>query len=337
MRGATTPIVPLNRPGMAPANTASKPYSVTRKINSTHPLRDVNDSTRRFQFGQNQEVPAFNRRTFLALPAALAPAAFARKLTTVGVQLYTVRKIILKDPAQVLREIEKIGYREVEATADNLNQIWPALKQTSLKPVSIHLPTDLFIRDQAKLPPALDDAKKRGFEYVVCPYIDPKDRGGTDTMRRLGQNLNKAGDLAAKRGLQLCYHNHAFEFTPANRRTLMDVLMETADPKLVKLELDIMWSRVAGVDPVSMLLRFEQRIPLVHLKNVAPGVPRMFNENLPAKDFRDLGHGVINIADVLKAGARAGVKHYFVEQDETPGNPLDSLRASYQYLQTIDF
>src|SRR5262249_40412453 len=152
--------------------------------------------------------------------------------------------------------IEKIGYSEVEATADNLNQIWPGLKQTSLRPVSIHLDTNLFIREQAKLPAALEDAKKRGFEYVVCPYIDPKDRGGIDMMRRLGQNLNKAGEMASKNGLQLCYHNHAFEFAPAGRRTLLDVLMETADPKLVKLELDIMWSRVAGVDPVSVLLRF---------------------------------------------------------------------------------
>jgi sugar phosphate isomerase/epimerase len=269
--------------------------------------------------------------------SAFPGAAFGRKLTTVGVQLYTVRKIILKNPVQVLRDIEKIGYREVEATADNLNQIWPSLKQTSLKPVSIHLDTDLFIRNQSKLPAALDDAKKRGFEYIVCPYIDPKDRGGIDMMKRLGQNLNKAGEMARKNGLQLCYHNHAFEFAPADRRTLLDVLMETADPKLVNLELDIMWSRVAGVDPVSVLLRFGQRVPLVHLKNVAPGVSRMFNEDLPAKDFRDLGHGVINVSDVLKAGAQAGVKHYFVEQDETPGNPIESLRASYQHLQTIDF
>lgn len=282
-------------------------------------------------------MPVLNRRSLFALATASGPSLFARKLTTAGVQLYTVRKIILKDPLRVLRDIEKIGYGEVEATADNLDQIWTSLKQTSLKPVSIHLPTDLFIRDQAQLPAALDDAKKRGFDYVVCPYIDPKDRGGVDMMRRLGQNLNKAGEMARKSGLQLCYHNHAFEFAPANRRTLLDVLMETADAKLVKLELDIMWSRVAGVDPVSMLQRFGQRIPLVHLKNVAPGVGRMFNEDLPAKDFRDLAPGVINVADVLKAGAQAGVRHYFVEQDETPGDPIDSLRASYQYLQTIDF
>jgi sugar phosphate isomerase/epimerase len=277
------------------------------------------------------------RRSLFALTAAFGSSLNARKLTPVGVQLYTVRKIILQDPLKILREIEKIGYREVEATADNVNQIWPSLQQTSLKPVSIHLDTNLFIRDHAKLPAALEDAKKRGFEYIVCPYIDPKDRGGIDMMRRLGQSLNKAGDMASKHGLQLCYHNHAFEFAPAERRTLLDVLLETADPKLVKLELDIMWSRVAGVDPVSVLLRFGQRIPLVHLKNVAPGVPRMFNEDLPAKDFRDLGHGVIKVADVLKAGAQVGVKHYFVEQDETPGNPIDSLRASYQHLQSIDF
>ena len=282
-------------------------------------------------------MPDCKRRSFLALMAASAVPLSARKLRTVGVQLYTLRTVLPKEPLETLRALEKIGYREVEATQDNLDRIWPALKQTSLRAVSIHMATNLFTKEQAKLPAALDVAKKHGFEYVVCPYIEPKDRGGIDVMRRLGDNLNKAGELCRKAGLHLCYHNHAFEFAPAERRTLLDVLMEAADPKLVSLELDIMWSRVAGVDPTSVLLRFGSRIPLVHLKNVAPGFGRRFNEDLPPKAFRDLGHGVIDLVPVLKAAAQVGVKHYFVEQDETPGNPVDSLRASYEHLQKLDF
>jgi sugar phosphate isomerase/epimerase len=279
-------------------------------------------------------MPAIGRRSFLTL-AATAVSARARALKVVGVQLYTVRSILPLKPLETLRAIEQIGYREVEVTADNLDAIWPSLQQTSLKAVSEHLNTELFIRQQAKLPAALDDAKKRGFEYVVCPYIAPKDRGGVEVIRKLGETLNKAGELCRKAGLTLCYHNHAFEYQPTPDGRLLDVLMKTTDPKLVSLELDVMWAHVGGVDPVSILQQYGSRIPLVHLKNVAPSVQTRYNEEIPDNAFRELGNGVVDIPAVLRAAKKAGVKHYFVEQDHTPGDPLQSLRESFQYLEGL--
>jgi sugar phosphate isomerase/epimerase len=253
----------------------------------------------------------------------------------VGVQLYTVRQILPEKPLETLRAIEKIGYREVEVTADDLNAIWPALKQTSLRAVSAHLNSELFIRQQAKLPAALDDAKTRGFEYVVCPWVQPSDRGGVEMIRRLAGTLNQAGEMCRKAGLHLCYHNHAFEYQPTPEGRLLDVLLKASDPKLVSLELDVMWARVAGVDPVSILQQYGNRIPLVHLKSLAPGVPQRFNEEIPRTAFRELGNGVVDIPAVLRAAKQAGVKHYFVEQDETSGDPIESLRQSFQYLERL--
>jgi|HubBroStandDraft_1064217.scaffolds.fasta_scaffold33489_3 sugar phosphate isomerase/epimerase len=279
-------------------------------------------------------MPAIGRRSFLTL-AASAVSARARVLKVVGVQLYTVRSILPKKPLETLRAIEQIGYREVEVTADHMDAIWPSLQQTSLKAISAHLNTELFMRQQAKLPAALDDAKKRGFEYVVCPYIAPKDRGGVEVIRKLADTLNTAGELCSKAGLRLCYHNHAFEYQPTPDGRLLDVLMKTADPKLVSLELDVMWAHVGGVDPVSILKQYGDRIPLVHLKNVAPGVETRYNEDIPDAAFRELGNGVVDIPAVLRAAKQAGVKHYFVEQDQTPGDPLQSLRESFQYLEGL--
>ena len=216
-------------------------------------------------------MPAIGRRSFLTL-AATAVAGQARALKVVGVQLYTVRSILPQKPLETLRAIEKVGYREVEVTAENLDAIWPSLQKTSLKAVSAHLNDELFMREQAKLPPALDDAKKRGFEYVVCPYVKPRDRGGVEVIRKLGDTLNAAGELCNKAGLRLCYHNHAFEYQPTPDGRLLDVLMKTADPKLVSLELDVMWAHVGGADPVSILKQYGDRIPLLHLKNVAPAI-----------------------------------------------------------------
>jgi sugar phosphate isomerase/epimerase len=279
-------------------------------------------------------MPAIARRSFLAL-AASAVSARARALKVVGVQLYTVRSILPRKPLETLRAIEQIGYREVEVTAENLDAIWPSLQQTSLKAVSAHLNDELFMREQAKLPAALDDAKKRGFEYVVCPYVKPGDRGGVEVIRKLGDTLNAAGELCRKAGLILCYHNHAFEYQPTPDGRLLDVLMKTADPKLVSLELDVMWAHVGGADPVSILQQYGSRIPLVHLKNVAPSVQTRYNEEIPDNAFRELGNGVVDIPAVLRAAKQAGVKHYFVEQDQTPGDPLQSLRQSFQYLEGL--
>ena len=278
-------------------------------------------------------MDSISRRSFLTTAtAATAASLHARAFPTVGVQLYTVRRILPEKPLETLRAIEQMGYREVECTADHLDDIWPSLKETSLKAVSVHLNDQLFIHQPEKLPAALEDVKKHGFEYAVCPWIEPRDRGGVEMIRKLGQTLNTAGEMCRKAGMRLCYHNHAFEYQPTPDGRLLDVLLKTADPELVSLELDVMWASVAGVDPVSVLQQYGDRIPLVHLKNVAKGTAQRFNEEIPASAFRDLSDGAVDIPAVLRAAKQAGVKHYFVEQDETPGDPLESLRKSFQYL-----
>jgi sugar phosphate isomerase/epimerase len=277
------------------------------------------------------------RRSFLGLAAATAAPSFARTLGAIGVQLYTVRTILPQDPLKVLRAIEQIGYREVELTMDNLDKVGSALKQTSLKPIGLHLDANLFAHGQDKIQAALDSAKRRDVEYVVCPYVNPADRGGKDVVKKLGDTLNRAGEMAQKMGMRLCYHNHAFDFGPSGSGTLLDVLLQSTDPKFVNLELDIMWAKVAGVEPVSVLKKYGSRIWLLHLKNVAPGTEQRFNETVPKTTFREVGNGAIDIPPVLAAAAQTNVKHYFVEQDQTPGDPLDSLRQSYEYLAKLNY
>jgi len=183
----------------------------------------------------------------------------------------------------------------------------------------------------------LEKAKSHGFQYVVCPYIAPADRGGADVIKKLGETLNKAGATCKGMGLQMCYHNHAFEFAPSGDGTLLDILMSTVDPKLVMLELDVMWAQVAGVNPVSVLEKYKGRVALMHLKDVVSGTPSRFKEDIPRTAFSEVGKGTVDFAAVLKAAGAAGVKHYFVEQDQTPGDPLDSLRGSFNYLQKLNF
>jgi sugar phosphate isomerase/epimerase len=282
-----------------------------------------------------------SRRHFLGAAAA-APVAFAKPLAAIGVQLYTVRSLFPAKTAETLKAIEKIGFKEVEAVGGSLPQIWDALKQTSLKPVSVHLDTPLFTQRQAELPAAIDNAAAKGFKYAVCPYVAPGDRGAdiaarVENMKKLGGALNKAGEKCRAAGLTLAYHNHAFEFEPApDGRTLLDILLAESDAKLVQLEMDIMWVAVGGGEAGKLLGKYRNRVPLMHVKDLHAGVGVQYNERIPRDKFAEAGRGTLKIGEILKAARKAGVKHFFVEQDQTPGDPVASLEVSYQYLSKLN-
>jgi sugar phosphate isomerase/epimerase len=286
-------------------------------------------------------IDMISRRDLLKtvpVAAALSATARAEQLRTIGVQLYTVRTILPEKPAETLRAIEAIGYREAEATYVGLDKIWTALQATKLKPVSIHLDSPMVTKGSAdELARALEQVKHQGFSFAVYPYLPPDERGGLDAIRKLAEKLNAAGKKAHAAGLGFCYHNHAFEFQPTGGTTPLQVLLDSTDPKLVGIELDCFWVSVAGHNPVELLGKLSGRVPLVHLKDKPSGTPVMYNETVPKTTFKEVGSGVIDWPAVLRAAKAAGVSHYFVEQDQTPGDPVASLRQSYGFLSKLNY
>jgi sugar phosphate isomerase/epimerase len=184
---------------------------------------------------------------------------------------------------------------------------------------------------------AFAHVKKSGAGYAVFPYLPPADRGGLDAIRRLAETLNRAGEKCRAEGLQFCYHNHAFEFEPMQGTTPLEVMMNNTDKKTVGLELDAFWVSVAGHDPVEILKKYAGRVHLMHLKDKAQGTPVMYKEAPGKAAFKEVGNGVLDWPKILRAAADAGVEHYFVEQDQTPGDPLDSLRQSIEFLKKLDY
>jgi sugar phosphate isomerase/epimerase len=219
-----------------------------------------------------------------------------------------------------------------------LDKIWPALEATKLKPVSIHLDSTMVTKgDEDTAKRTLDDLKRKGFSYAVFPYLPPAERGGLDVIRALAEKLNKFGEKCRAAGLNFCYHNHAFEFEPMGGTMPFQVLLDNTDKKLVGIELDLFWVSVAGHDPAEMLGKLSGRVPLAHLKDKAQGTEVMYKESVPRTAFKEVGGGVLEWPKILRAARSAGVAHYFVEQDQTPGNPVDSLRQSFAYLSKLDF
>jgi sugar phosphate isomerase/epimerase len=281
------------------------------------------------------------RRSLFAAGAMAGSLAGAKKPgfdKPIGAELYTVRKVLPRDPDAVLKAVSGIGYKEVETTLDDVNKLSPLFEKYGLKCPSVHLETALITGEGKKpegvtLESALDDLKKHGVQFVGCPYSGPqKDR---DAYKRICDSMNRAGEEAQKRGLQFFYHHHAYEFGGEPGARAWDYYLEYWDPKLVALQIDVFWMSVAGQDPAEQIRKFGSRVVQLHLKDKAFGTPVHHDQDVPRNSFKEVGTGVVDFAAVLRAAEQAGVKHYYVEQDETPGDPVASLAISYKNLRSL--
>lgn len=278
-------------------------------------------------------------------PAPEEPAQVQSFDHALGAQLYTLRSILPDNPAEILKSLSSIGYTEVEVLQATFADLQPMIEDAGLKSVSMHMIAEVITgswgdreKPQHTSPEAVAQfAADAGLSYLVMPYLGRGDRGDTlDHYKRLAEKLNSAGQAAKDAGLGFAYHNHAFEFEPIEGSTPLAVLMENTDPELVQLELDIFWVSVTGADPVALLEQYAGRVPLVHLKDKAAGTPEQFIEGVEATAFEEVGDGSIDFPAVLAACQSAGVEHYIVEQDQTPGDPIASLRQSYDYLRAVE-
>jgi sugar phosphate isomerase/epimerase len=281
-----------------------------------------------------------SRRNLLALAAA--STALAKKKTDagtpIGVQLYTVRDVLPNDPDAVLRSIAEIGYKEVEAGRAGLDKLSPLFARYGLKAPSVGLELPLITGEgkppeSVTLASALEEAKKAGASYVGCGYSGPQK--DADGYKRVCEAMNRTGEAARTAGLQFTYHHHAYEFGGEPGKRAWDYYLEFWDPKLVAIEMDTYWLSVAGQDPAAMIARYSGRVQLVHLKDKAFGTAVQYDQNMKPYTFKEVGTGVIDFPAVLAAARKAGVQHYFVEQDATPGHPIDSLRISYNNLRKM--
>jgi hypothetical protein len=156
----------------------------------------------------------FTRR-WLLRAAALASCipGYGKRDQTLGVQLYTVRDIVLHHPLEILRSIAEIGYREVEVLRSQITPLAGYLKALGLRPVSVHFETPLItgnwrawkeddmpaVSEGYTFDEAIAEAKQHGFEYMVVNYLPPKERRGLDFYRSLGANLTLREKSVGKR------------------------------------------------------------------------------------------------------------------------------------------
>lgn len=261
-------------------------------------------------------------------------SSFFKTSKKIGVQLYTLRDLLKKDLAGTIAAVAEAGYQEVE-TFDYSNgkhsglsvQDFDALlKKNNLQTPSGHyyLKGFLFEGKDDEWKKAIDDAKALGQRYMVVPYLDANERKNLDGYRKLAKRLNTAGELCRNAGMQVAYHNHDFEFAPMEGSNGMTVLLKETDKSLVQFEMDLYWVTFAGQDPVALIKKYPGRFPLWHVKDL---------ENGSQKRFTEVGNGVIDFKKIFDCEKKAGMKHFFVEQDVSAA-PLESIKKSIEYLKS---
>lgn len=256
---------------------------------------------------------------------ALLPTDTDRHLDAIGIQLYTVRSAMARDAERTLAALAEIGYTQVEFAGlygKTAREMRVLLDRYHLTSPSTHIALE---RIRTDWPSVLAEVVTLGQHYVICPWLDAKERRTLDDYRRVADELNKAGETARSAGITIGYHNHNFEFSPIAGTIPYDVLLAECDPTLVAMELDLFWIVNGGQDPLAYIAKYPGRFPLVHVKDMTK-----------TGDMVDVGKGSIDFRAIFAQSQRAGIRYAFVEHDDPP-SPLDSARASYEYLRRLTF
>jgi len=256
----------------------------------------------------------------------------------IGLALYTVRDGMAEDPKATLKRVADIGYKELEAAGFENYTFWNTspgdLKMMAddlgLELISCHLSTGWHHPDVKgtltnEFEKAIESIQEAGFKYVIVPWVH-EDFRTYENYVKLIDLLNPASEYCKKAGIVLGYHHHEFEFERLNNEVIFDKILAETDPELVKIEMDMYWMTHAGKDPVEYFEKHPGRIPLWHVKDM---------DNATDKNFTEVGSGIIDFKPIFANAEKSGMKHYFVEQDKTPGDPFDSIIKSYDYVKTI--
>jgi sugar phosphate isomerase/epimerase len=288
---------------------------------------------------------SISRRMFLGQVAAgtimSTTIGRAAAIKRIGLQLYTVRTIMAKDFEGTLAAVSAAGYKEVEFAGyydKSPKEVRALLDRYNLTSPSAHI--DYATLD-TKLPEIIEASHTIGHTFIVDPFVSDEMRKDPDVWKKLADAFNRFGEATKKAGIQFAYHNHHFEFVPAGGKRPIDVILESCDPNLVKIEMDLFWTTVAGDDPLAFFKKYPGRFPMVHVKGLKDRLPKAETTFIPFAEvfphLTDVGTSdVIDWKRIFAQSKLAGITHYFVEHDQ-PQSPFDSIRASAKYLEALRF
>jgi sugar phosphate isomerase/epimerase len=283
----------------------------------------------------------YKRREFLKLggnfAAGFALAPLACKLMpkedgnikTFGLQLWSVRDDLAKDPKGVLKQLSLDGYKQIESFEGSKGMFWGMtnkefksyLDGVGLTIVSSHCDINKDFEKKA------DEAVAIGLKYLICAWVGPQKT--IDDFKKIADTFNQRGEICKKAGLRFAYHNHDYPFKPVDGQLPFDVMMQNTDASLVDFEMDIYWVVTAQQDPEAWMKKYSNRFRLCHIKDRAKGATE--------KDAScDLGKGSIDFSKILKTAKENGMKYFIVEQERYDNStPMKSAEVDAEYMKKL--
>lgn len=285
----------------------------------------------------------YNRRNFLKTTGTLAsglligskafsinePFSSNGAIKNFGLQLYSLREDLPKDPKGVLKQVASFGYKQVESFEGKQGMFWGMtnkefktyMDELGMTIVSSHCNINTDFETKAA------QAGEIGMKYLICPYLGPQKT--LDDYKKAAEKFNACGDICKKNGLRFAYHNHGYSFNAIDGVLPQDVMMQNTDAALVDFEMDIYWVVTAGADPIAWINKYPSRFTLCHIKDRKKGAD--------AKDTdasTDVGTGAIDFKKILKAASGKGMQYYIVEQERYDNStPLKSVAAGAAYMK----
>jgi sugar phosphate isomerase/epimerase len=296
-----------------------------------------------------------SRRTFLKKSAfAIAGTTlfsselFAAKKAKeiLGVQLYSVRDDMKKDPLGTLKQISAMGYKHVEH-ANYVDRKFYGYSAADFKKVlvdqGLEMPSGHTVMgkqhwDETKndftdaWKYTVEDAAIIGQHYVISPWLDESFRKDVDGLKRFLEVFNKSGELCKKSGMKFGYHNHDFEFnTMIEGKRLYDIILANTDSQLVAQQMDIGNMYGAGGRPLELLKQYPGRFELMHVKDEIKST----KGEMGGYESTVLGTGVIQVKDVLDLARKSGgTTHFIIEQESYQGKtPLESAKEDFEIMK----
>lgn len=288
-----------------------------------------------------------NRRDFLKQAGTFTASAFALSQTDLlanavaptgtikdfGVQLYSVRADIPKDPKGVMTQLAKMGYTQFESYGGPKGFLWGMepkeiksfLGDQGVKMVSTHFDFRGASTKPDEMKKSIDMAAEAGLTYLLCPYIGAQK--SWDDWKKITDDFNRVGAEVSKGGLKFGYHNHDYSFKPLDGKIPQDYMLANTDPKNVMFELDMCWIEAAGVDAVAHLKQYGKRYELCHVKDFKKEGGKVVQQ--------DLGTGIVNYKKILRTAMDNGMKYFIIEQEDYPQSPLASVAVDASYMKKL--
>jgi len=294
-----------------------------------------------------------NTALVVAGSALMSNELFAepKKIQRVGLQLYSVRDAMEKDPKGSLKKLSDMGYVHVEH-ADYVNRKFYGYTAKEFKKLLADLDLQMHsghtvmtahdwddskndFTDKWKY--TIEDAAEVGQRYVISPWLDEELRKDMDKLKKFMDLFNKCGELCKKSGMKFGYHNHNFEFsTKIGDGTLFDYILTNTDPSLVAQQMDIGNMLGAGGVAMNLLKKYPGRFELMHVKDE---IKSDTGQGMDGYDSTILGQGVMPVKEIVKeARKNGGTTWFIIEQESYQGkDPFDCVKIDLQTMRKWGF